>query len=588
MTDFCRGHFLQGEYVRIEINPEVRYWGEVLSATHGMRADGADSSEYKVSLAAEPNGPVIGEASFVGTPPFTRLRALPNKSLIKRFIRSCASRSLFPGSPWIVNAELVKKYRLKSELPAHLAEAALKAARSLSVTETSSATSLPLSAEFDDSPKVDEEIPQPRAIPGGKVFEEPQIDCLLDVWTFCQAFGSSLRLSPFSFKDLLSAIKHDELPNPILEGIHVALVTALARERKSRGNEAILQLLRRTVIAPELIDEDDMDQDGEEEQSAVLDLLDKQKWWESVGGTAWWAPVSAVLREASQHLKKGHWLRALIAGLEPTFLRAQAKGYLTWESAYRARVLQFLVRMAEGLAIVRQHVDSQLETALEARKDRRQLDIDRNKILKELADAEREYQEASARPDADSKQLRVMEAAIRKQQTAEAQLSRKSEAAFREERKASTFRIVPLGADRDYKRYWWLDFHLLPAGQETHGSNVLLVEGKDGQWSYYDDEAGVNGLLDGLNTKGAREDRLKTLLQRSLPLILEDLRLQKPPVVEEETKVNLVENEEDEEEVLVVQRRGRKPKMARRASVKPAVELPSFLRYRNALMVAKK
>lgn len=588
LTDFCRGHFLQGEYVRIDINPEVRYWGEVVSAVHGMRPDGSDSSEYKVSLAAEPSGSVIGEASFVGTPPFTRLRALPNKTLIKRFIRSCASRTLFPGSPWIVNAELVKKYRLKTELPAHLAEAAMKAARSLSVTEASSATSLPLTVEVDDSPRIDEEIDQPTPLPAGKPHPDTNIDALLDVWAFCQAFGPSLRLAPFSLKDLCQAVAHDELPNPILEGIHVALTTALARERKSRGGEAILQLLLRTAIAPELIDEDDMEQEeGDEEDSAVLDLLDKQKWWETSASTAWWAPVAALLREAAVQLKKGHWLRALLAGLQPTFLRAQAKGYLTWTPSDRARVLQLLVRMAEGLPLVRQHVDAQLETALEARKDRRQLDIDRNRLLKEIVDAEREYQEASTRPDSDSKQLRALEAALRKQQTAETQLARKSEAAFKEERKASAFRIVPYGSDRDYRRYWWLDFHLLPAGQESHGSNLVLVEGADGKWSYFDEESAINGLLDSLNTKGARECRLKMLLQRSLPLIVEDLRPHENELAAVEAEEKAVSESDEEEEILVVQRRGRKPKLARRASSKPAIELPAFLRYRNTLMTKK-
>lgn len=103
IVDFAKIHYVQGEYVRIDINSEVRYWGEVLVATHVTRPDESDASEYKVNLAAEPHGTIIGEASFVGTPPFTRLKNPPGKTLIKKFIKNCASKNLFPGSPWIVN-----------------------------------------------------------------------------------------------------------------------------------------------------------------------------------------------------------------------------------------------------------------------------------------------------------------------------------------------------------------------------------------------------------------------------------------------------------------------------------------------------
>lgn len=59
-----------GEHVRIDINSDVHYWGDVLYAQYTLKPDGSDGTEYKVSLSSEPYGPVIGEASFVGTPPF--------------------------------------------------------------------------------------------------------------------------------------------------------------------------------------------------------------------------------------------------------------------------------------------------------------------------------------------------------------------------------------------------------------------------------------------------------------------------------------------------------------------------------------
>ena len=72
-------------------------------AQYSIRPDGSDSSEYKVSLASEPYGSVIGEASFVGIPPFHRVKAPPAKNNIKKFVKSSASKSLFPCSPWILH-----------------------------------------------------------------------------------------------------------------------------------------------------------------------------------------------------------------------------------------------------------------------------------------------------------------------------------------------------------------------------------------------------------------------------------------------------------------------------------------------------
>ncbi len=106
IIDFSKTRYVQGEYVRIDINAEVRYWGEILSASYAQKEDGTDASEYKVSLASDPKGIVIGEASFVGIPPFLRIKHVPSKMLMKKFIRSCATRNLFPGAPWIVNVQI--------------------------------------------------------------------------------------------------------------------------------------------------------------------------------------------------------------------------------------------------------------------------------------------------------------------------------------------------------------------------------------------------------------------------------------------------------------------------------------------------
>lgn len=48
-------------------------------ANYVQNSDGFDASEYKVSLASEPFGAVIGEASFVGAPPFQYICTLHAK-----------------------------------------------------------------------------------------------------------------------------------------------------------------------------------------------------------------------------------------------------------------------------------------------------------------------------------------------------------------------------------------------------------------------------------------------------------------------------------------------------------------------------
>lgn len=597
MADFAKTHYVAGEYVRIDINSDVRYWGEVLTATPLLRPDGVDVSEYKVSLSSEPHGMVIGEASFVGSPPFFRLRSVPSRTLIKKFIRSCATRSLFPGSPWIVAAEVARQHGLPTELPPHLAAAALQAA----AAPPDSRPEAPPPPREPEGPLPDEKLQHAHDLqPAPTPCPFDCVDSVADIWVFCQSFAAPLRLAPFPLRDLVAALGHDALPSPLLEAVHTALLAPLAREHRTGGEPALAAILLRSAEAPDQADSD-TGPDEDDEAPAVLDALAKTRWWDAspaAAAAAWWVALGAFLATLTQatSLPRAHWLPALLHRLEPGFCRPAAKGYLALGYADRVAILQLLVRLVETLPLVRQHVDAQQERAIEARKTRRQLDIDRNKLAKELADLERELEPAAPAPDEPpSRDAKRLEAAIRKTQAQEAAMEKRSETLLREERKASGFRVQALGTDRAHRRFWWLDYHLLGASVDQQGSNMVLVEDPAaGHWAYYDDPEQLAALMAALDPRGIREARLHASLARALEPLTASLRRQAvllPPASASKADAEDLDGDEDDEEeeemVVVPRRRGRKPKAKARPTAAADPELPPFLRYRNTLALKK-
>lgn len=180
----------------------------------------------------------------------------------------------------------------------------------------------------------------------------------------------------------------------------------------------------------------------------------------------------------------------------------------------------------------------------------------------------------------------------------------------------SACRILPLGEDRLFRRYWWMDMHLIKPSARNHATGIILVEappataGMEGEhgcsalWSFYDREEELDRLIAFLNPLGCREAHLGALLTqhreaiaRSLspfPLAEAEQRKEGEETAPATTAAGRARGEEgkeeegeegddgedEEEEMPVVMRR-----RAARRRVVPLVELEpvaEFLRYRNA------
>lgn len=498
---------------------------------------------------------------------------------------------------------MASKYGIACELPPHLAEVALKAAKLMNRSDSGSKENIVEDGNFVDpnEPVPDEDLmqsvdinPAPIPFPQGTL-----MDKIIDIWMFCQSFSTPLRLTPFSLKDLLAALRHDELPNPLLESVHNCLLTPLCKERRTGGSQSLSTITSKSAysILTEVDVEDIMD---DIEDSVALEHLEKIKWWEAPSSAthAWWINFGAFLRDFafSNDLPIGHPIRKLILSFEPAFTRSQSKAYLSFNLDQRVECLYLLVKLLEVLPFVRQHVDDQLERSIEARKSRRQCEIDRNKLVKEQGDLVKEINELSGNneniEEGQLKEVKKLEAAVRKLVSQQESLAKRSESYLKEARKCSAFRTATLGLDRSKLRYWWLDNHLVTTPSEVGSNLVLLEDPMTRSWSYYDDIEHVKLMMSSLNLKGIREAQLHAKVSQIIDLIHLRTFTDKVSVSVAEEFPEPVEegSSSSEEEMIVVPRRrgrGRPPMKRSKTDSSSIADLPSFLRYKNILFGKK-
>lgn len=183
---------------------------------------------------------------------------------------------------------------------------------------------------------------------------------------------------------------------------------------------------------------------------------------------------------------------------------------------------------------------------------------------------EKERQELTEKRAANRKEIKSLNANLRRIRPEYNGLKRKLEHFSTDLRQASSFRAAPLGEDRNGRVYWWF-------GDFAHPMSRILVESPaEGKWlGAIDSEASFDQLMAWLNALGIREAKLKS----NLLDVEADLR----QCLEERDDPNAIveaADEADEEEVVVASKgkRGRgRPKgsAGRRNTDRP------FQKYRN-------
>lgn len=169
---------------------------------------------------------------------------------------------------------------------------------------------------------------------------------------------------------------------------------------------------------------------------------------------------------------------------------------------------------------------------------------------------------------ANRKEINSLNANLRRVRPEYTGLKRKLDHFSTDLRQASSFRVTPLGEDRNGRVYWWFGDFARPM------SRILVESAAEQRWlGAIDSEAGFDQLMAWLNALGIREAKLKSNLMD----VEADLRR----FLEERDDPNAVvepAEEADEEEVVSKGKRGRgRPKgsVGRRNTDRP------FQKYRN-------
>lgn len=587
ILEFVASEVVVGEVVRIKLDDEL-VQGLVV-AVHYPAVVGGEI-EYRVHLLSEESGEIRGEAVFKGASSFVRERKTAmTKAAVKKLIRFSANRLAFPASPWILRDEIAREYGVHKEMPAEVAQR-IGSQRTVHFGQELAASDRAVSGEHEAvAPAIrypidDEELPmsvcklQPWPQPAPVKYEGVLFSQMLSHWTLLQAFSAELKLLPFSLDSYCAALDWRKEPNPIWEAVCVSLLQRFVRERQGLSRAAFGEMLACTEFAraPSAHTMMDVEQpiavvdsaiptpESVEDDDQHMQELLKIRWSEPIKSMPWWRQLLGFLADVCA------LNAALYARIYPMLaaLGATKAAVLGLSCQRKTLVVELLCQVLLQIRACCAFVEDEVEKVLDARKRLRHVHVEQNKVGRDVEELEATAGEL--REQGDAKGAKRTEMRVRHLKQEEGSLFRKSEACNREIRKHGAVRIHALGRDRDWRTYWWLDAHTLVSHVEA-GCGRVFVEDTRGEWHYYDEPAQVAQLLEWLNPLGIREAMLKARLLESGGHIEATLRKWERP--EEGGS-----GEEESDEVPVVRRRGRRPKLA--AGQAPQ---PRFAAYVNVL-----
>lgn len=572
--------------------------------------------------------------SFSTLPNYRRQFSPPSKSLLKKYIRSVATRYGHAGMPWLVHTELVNRFGITKELPPELAERIkqlqqLRNERERAVRPRSFSLSLEKAAVADNGnneddgikyPILDETLPeskqndpsgrpQPRAFPTGRGIPSYDVAALLELWQFIGAFGvSSLEVAPMSLSHLIKALEWKGEVNPIVEAICLGFLSQLSRtvrtskSREERIEEYLGGIGESQCFLREANSTNGNDDDLTEISFALIDdFVNGQLSLSRREPKPWFIRVTAylwelrVIPEVSRHLLK---------------MAQGGTGFHQLPSANKLQLLGILRNFYLTAVSLRSAVDREVEAGALVKHDIREAEGESRRLVRqtqellgqqEALQAQLEPLEGSPPPLSVVKRLkreiRELETDLAKVRREESRLARRLEALRKRQYDHGAVRVRLLGEDRDWRRYWWFDGHLKPEDVIRRGSGVIIVEEPTvvpghPVWSYYDEMSQVENLLAHLNPLGCRESRLAAALedtkdrlaQSIAPFHVQDEEGTPADRLEDGEQQQQKEQEEEEEEMIVVKRRNAsyKSKIGRQTAASKGAALPIFLRYRNS------
>lgn len=575
-------------------------------------------------------------SSLSSSPPLLRCRrqfSPPSKSLLKKYIRSVATRYGHAGMPWLVHTELVNRFGITKELPPDLAERIKqlqqlrnereRAVRPRSFSLAFEKATVADNGNHDDDgvkyPILDETLPEgkqndpsgrplPRAFPTG-VSPSYDVAALLELWQFIGAFGvSSLEVAPMSLSHLIRALEWKGEANPIVEAICLGFLSQLNRTvRTSKSREERIEEYLNGIGESQCflrgsnpVNEGDEDL-TENSSSLIDDFVNEQLSLSRKEPKPWFIRVTTYLwelrtiPEVSQHLVR----------------MAQSKtGFHQLSSANKLQLLGILRNFYLTAVSLRSAVDREVEAGALVKHDIREAEGESRRLARQAQEllGQQEVLQSQLEPPEGSppplpvlkrlkREIRELEMDLAKVRREEGRLAKRLEALRKRQYDHGAVRVRLLGEDRDWRRYWWFDGHLKPEEVATRGSGIIIIEEPSVMpdhpaWSYYDELAQVERLLGHLNPLGCREARLAAALgdvkdrlaQSMAPFHVQDEGEAPAANRRKEGEEDEGEEQEEEEEMIVVRRRNAsyKNRIGRQTAASKAVALPPFLRYRNS------
>uniref|UniRef100_J3LY46 DDT domain-containing protein n=1 Tax=Oryza brachyantha TaxID=4533 RepID=J3LY46_ORYBR len=391
-----------------------------------------------------------------------RKKARAGRSMLKIFIRESTSQN----SPWIIHANLAKKYGITTEPPKDLLNGqGLPKLRGLeNGTTTDGRKKLKKGEPIDDlllKPTADDPNLSKKH-PLSTDFRVPvdYVGDLLMVWDFCMSYGRILCLSPFSLSDMENAICHKESNLALLVEIHAALFNLLIKDRG--GYFTFLQNKRRkskvTLVtwAEYLCD--------------FMEMVSKEEFSSS---------LSTV--------RRGHY------GLLHT--------------AVKLKILRELVDEAITTSAVRRNIDEKIDhqQAIAASKRELARNIKEGEKLTMEGVAEKETSQTDAAQNVNgSVNGQVVEKEGKEKKNKYANNKMGEGRHLGTELDKQSIQTDSLGKDRLYNRYWFF----------RHDGRLFVESADSKEWGYYSTKEELDALIGSLNVKGIRERALKRQLDK--------------------------------------------------------------------------
>ncbi len=234
---------------------------------------------------------LIGEANVIGSSSFTRERLNLNRAMIKRYVRSVATRRS-PNLPWFIPDNLALQYGIAVELPEGITfdmkppmgpdgqflRQAIKPPGMLNGYKSGSNDQMSIEEFFGGSKEstssaqeslpqfnfpcddaqvpvelIDADLPFPALKPVNEFISDSSLlTRSLTIWSFLQTFSPQLQLSPFPYDDWEEAITCTDsgvVKNPLLEETMLALLSTLMKDRRNLVKATFSERIKNLVLS---------------------------------------------------------------------------------------------------------------------------------------------------------------------------------------------------------------------------------------------------------------------------------------------------------------------------------------------------